>query len=178
MELTEKQKTRIARATKWIEENRDRPLDELRKEFTETSAKYLTELEGLSEEQVAFSPGEKQWSVKEVSLHVSNAVRFVGEGIQSLAKGEQPPNEQDRKMGVLDPDPGDFAAVVSLVAEAFKSSQDAFDVFDGNPNLEATANHPLFGPLNARAWAAFNIMHIRIHVSQVRRVKGDEGFPQ
>lgn len=176
-EFTEKQKERIALATAVIDEAEKESPETLTERLDEKRADFLAELDGIDETQAAYSPGESQWSIGEVCRHMANAVRATGMGIRALAQGLAPTEKEPVEMGVLDPDPGNFEAVRQSVEEAFDSCVDAMQALKGDPNSEACILHPYFGDLNCQRLAAFNLLHINVHVAQLQRIKSTDGFP-
>ncbi len=176
-ELTEKQRERIALAAAVIEETENASADEIASLLSGACANFLGELDALSESQAAFSSGEGEWSVSEVCRHMANATRLTAGGIQMLAQGASVGDGKPAKMGVLDPDPGSFEAVRKSVEETFDAYAQAVRALEGEPSLEETLLHPLFGELNCRKLASFGILHINIHVAQLQRIKSAENFP-
>ncbi len=176
-ELTEKQQERIALATAVIERTVSASPDEIGKQLSEVCANFLAELDGVSEQQAEFSPGEGEWSINEVCRHMAHSARLTGRGIQLLAQGVAVGDGKPVEMGVLDPDPGSFKAARQGVEEAFRACAEAIYALEGEPKLEETILHPYFGELNCRKLASFNLLHINVHVAQLQRIKSSESFP-
>ena len=44
-------------------------------------------------------------------------------------------------------------------------------------NRDSAFAHDYFGAQNSREWIAFDIIHMSIHISQIRRIKGTDGYP-
>ena len=176
-ELTDKQRERIAAATAVIEQTENASADEIGKLLSGACTNFLAELDALSDSQAAFPPGEGEWSVSEVCRHMANATRLTAGGIQRLAQGVAVGDGKPAEMGVLDPDPGSFEALRKSVEETFDAYAQAVHALEGDPSLEETLLHPLFGELNCRKLASFGILHINIHVAQLQRIKSSESFP-
>ena len=176
-EMTEKQQERIAAAAAVIEQTENASPNEIGKQLSEVCTKFLAELDALSESQAAFSPGEAEWSVSEVCRHMSHAVRNTALGIVALAQGMAPKKKKPVRMGVLDPDPGSFKTVREGLEEAFDQCASAIPALASGPDLEAAILHPYFGELNCRKLAAFNLLHINVHVQQLQRIKQSPEFP-
>lgn len=174
MEMTEATKQRLAKAMAWIDEHRNDSQDELRKQFSSLAEQFNTEISGLSEIQFDFKPSEKDWSVREVCLHISHSMRERASAIETLASGTTLPDYA--APGELDEDPGEQSKIVTNVETAFQKVLNSLSCLDGTEDLDATFKHPFFGPINSRQTAAFNILHLTIHVNQVRRVKGYDEF--
>ena len=175
MDISPEMKERLEKAFAWIETNKNHSVEEFVSQLTELADQYNSEITNLSEEQFNFKPSDKEWSIREVSLHVSNSIGSVGQFVKILAGGttllaDVPPS-------VLDEDQGDQSVIAENVAKAFKHALRALPCLDGSEDLEATFKHPFFGPINSRQTAAFNIMHLNIHLKQVQRVKGYDNFP-
>lgn len=168
---------RIARATKWMEEQYDKPAGELSAMMTGCRDRFIAELDGLTDPQVVFSPGESEWSVKEVCLHVSNALTATAGGIAALARGTTIPGKGQDDIGVMDADPGNSDDIRTNVEGAFEKAIKAVGILEHDCDMDATYTHPFFGPLNCRQMAVFNILHMNVHVAQLKRIKGTEGFP-
>lgn len=175
MEITEEMQKRLAKALDWIKQHQDDTQEELHAQFSALAQQYNEQITGLDDAQFDFKPSDKDWSVREVSLHVSHSMRGGARAIKILAGGTTLPD--DVAPGVLDEDPGDQAKIVAAVDRELQAVLDAMSCFDGTENLEATFKHPFFGPLQSRQLAAFNILHLTIHVKQVQRVKAHEAFP-
>lgn len=133
----------------------------------------LSLIDGLSEEQARFKPGADDWSVFELLRHVVQSKRGVAGVCAALARGETPPSFE-----------GDSVALTSL-AEA-RSALDAaheellafVDALSPEANVETRYEHPFFGPLNCREWAAFQRVHDADHTQQIEQIKSAPGFPQ
>lgn len=176
-QVSAERQERIAQASAWIAKTKDEPAADLLSRTRHMRQKFLAELDGLSEAQRTFSPGEGQWCVEEVCRHMSNALRAVSRAIESLAAGRKLPDIGPEGLGILDPHPGSFDAVRRGVEEGFDASEKAAERLASDADLSVTLKHPVFGPLNCREWLAFNLMHVNVHVNQIRRIKGSPGYP-
>lgn len=168
---------RLARMRGRLETLLDKTPEEVRELIASCLDQFLHELDGLTETQVAFSPGESEWSVKEVCLHVSNATTATAGAIGVLAQGTTIPPMGKDIMGKLDSDPGGFDEIRANVERGFEKSVKALGLLEGDFDADATFTHPIFGALNCREMAVFNIMHMNVHVAQLKRIKGTDGFP-
>ena len=167
---------RLAQGREWIDKTHGESAENLKSRMRHAADKFLNELEGLSEPQSAWSPGEGQWSVRQVCLHVANSVRDCGGMISCLARGDKL-ESIDIRLGILDPDPGNLNTILDSVEAAFNGACKASDCLENSPELENRFTHPYFGNLNCREWMAFNIMHTNVHVRQVQRIKNTLGYP-
>ena len=176
-EVSEKQKKRLAIATTWIKSTADKSDDKILEKAHQARDAFLAELDGLSDAQLDFSPGEGEWSVREVCRHVAQAVPQVNKAVGLLAGGTPLPDVDPGVISQMIDDPGEFEALKNEVAAALEACTDSVSVLAGDPDLSLRSAHPFFGPLNCREWVAFNIMHANVHVRQVQRVKGSPGYP-
>ena len=139
-----------------------------------TAADCARGLEGISEAQARFKPGD-DWSVKEVLDHLIYATALVNECIRDLAAGRaprpstanssagrsaQPIQELRQEMGRL---LGETVALVGSLPE-------------GDPP-PGTWEHPDVGPLNLKELIAFHRLHVMDHVQQIEKIKADPGYP-
>ena len=174
-ELDERAQKRLQMAAQFVELHHADDNASLKSRFGTLQAQYLQELEGLSEAQFDWKPSEKEWSVREVCLHVAHSVAGEGKMLGALAAGHSITDKL--RPNLMIDDPGAMAAVVESTRQGLQAGLDGYNLLDNSPNEEATAEHPYFGAYNCRQWAAFNILHLSIHLKQVQRVKSTEGFP-
>lgn len=139
---------------------------------------FMAELEGLSDEQIHFKPAADRWSIHQVALHVSHSMRSVGKLSTLLGNGQLEGEKPRMQPDIFDEDPGDWSAVLDLLREGFDVSLDAVRRADEASTPEDTLDHPWFGPFNCRQWAAFNVLHSRVHVNQLSKNKSSEGYPE
>lgn len=177
-EVSEKQKKRLARATAWIKSTAEKPDDRILEKAHQARDAFLAELDGLSDAQLDFSPGEGEWSVREVCRHVAQAVQQVNSAVGALAGGTPLPDVDPGTISRMIDDPGEFGVLKNKVAAALGACADSVSVLADSPNLSLRTAHPFFGPLNCREWIAFNVMHANVHVKQVQRIKGSPGYPE
>ena len=172
--LAKAQTAGLEKAVAWMDRLDDASTDELSAKWDEINTGFLAQLEGLTPDQIDFSPGEGEWCIKEVCLHVSNAVRGTAMGVSALATGKS--IEGDPRLGVKDDDPGNFEDVLANLQKAFRSAADSAGRLE-SADTNATMKHPYFGALNARGWFVFNLMHIKVHINQIKRIKGSVEYP-
>lgn len=174
-DMDERTKKRLEMAAQYIELHKDDSNESLRSRFRTLQAQFLEELNGLTPEQFDFKPSENEWSVREVCLHVAHSIGGVGNMLEVLASGQS--IDDKLQPNLMIDDPGETSAVVQGVEQGLQKGLDGYDALDDSPDEGATAEHPFFGPYNCRAWAAFNPMHLSIHLKQVQRVKSNSAFP-
>jgi hypothetical protein len=167
---------RIAKAKEWLRKVSQEAANDLSSRLTNVEAKFMPELDGFTEDQSRFKPSESEWSVREVCLHVARWMRSNSEAVIALARNESAADVEE--VGSMDDDPGDWNLVVDHVRHAFSVARQSTDSLSGDPGLTSTAPHPLFSQLNCAQWFTFNLMHINVHVNQIKRIKSDTNFPR
>ncbi len=176
MEMTDAMRARVEAGKQWLAQVREESAAQLNARLAEYETALNASIHGLSNEQLVFTPGADQWSVRQVGLHLTHSVRAVANIVKVLAAGED--RRGEIVMGLLDDDRQDSATELSArLREAFQQAEDATEVFDREFSREKTAQHPYFGPLDCKEWAVFNLMHISIHIQQIERIKNDSAFP-
>lgn len=153
------------------------PTEVIVQALEQCKADFLGELDGLSPEQIDFKPAEDRWSIREVALHVSHAMRKVGELSVLLGSGQLHDKKPEIKPNIFDDDPGDWPGVLDLVSQGFDASINAARNVDSVSTPDDTLDHPWFGSFNSRQWAAFNVIHSRVHIAQLSKNKDAEGYP-
>ena len=176
-EGTETREERLARAAKTFEEYAAAGMEKMAERFGELKSAFESELSGLTKEQIRYSPGEGKWSVNEVSRHVIHSLKGGTMLSVMLAAGKPPKPNPDAKMGAMIDDTEDFDAIRSSLLAAFDQAVESAGKIMDESNLDAVFPHPFFGERNCREWVGFNVMHMEIHLNQVRRIKSSEGYP-
>ena len=175
---TAKMEKRVAQGLTYIQKLEACSDTELVERMRGTKEKFLVEIDGLSDAQTAFSPGEGQWSVNQVCLHMLDALALVADAICDLAKGiESPDTTGEEVMGQLADDPGNFALTTQALTATLDQAIAVIVNLPEEPNSILRAPHPIFGMLNYREWIAFNLMHAGVHIRQIQRIKGSPGYP-
>jgi len=133
-------------------------------------------LEGVSESQAPFCPEPGEWCIAEVLRHVDASMRGTARLVAGLAAGEN----VSAKMAnpPVDTAPKTLAELRRGVAESFDDLRAAVRAIPEGLDSEATANHPFFGDLTCKEWAAFVYVHARDHADQIEKVKADSAFPR
>ena len=176
-EKSAEEEAQLEKATAWIDETKQESAEAIAARTVITRDRFLAELEAITTEQAEFKPSEEEWSVKQVCLHMAHSLRMVTNAIDMLAGGKTLPGGRDSKLGQMDDDPGDFEVVCANVLETFDAAAKSVRQLGENALTNATYEHPLFGEFDCMAWAAFNVLHAKVHVHQLQRVKRTEGFP-
>jgi len=166
MELTEAQRDRIAAGKKWLAEVCGESATQLIDRLNGYEASFNAALDGLTGEQWSFAPAADKWSIRDVCHHITHSVRSMAMLTETLASGKDGPKEI--VMGLKDEDCG--ASVAELGAQlrkAFQRAEESIRRFDGDVDTAKTTEHPVFGALNCKEWAVFNLMHISIQHKQI-----------
>ena len=133
-------------------------------------------LAGMSDEQAGFKPSVEEWSVFQVLQHASEAGRRTARGCVMLAAGEE--LNKIERVGQIRNEP--FTSLGQARAALDVGHQELLDFVDSlssETNGEATLDHPFFGPLNCREWAAFQRIHDGDHAGQIEQITSAVGYP-
>jgi len=142
----------------------------------EQRGRLLALLDGVTDEQAAFRPGADQWSITDVLRHVIAAEEGVARIVESLARGVVP--DGSRALGSQIPDEGQsLSALIERLRAARAGLLERVRGWPASPDLTATYDHPFFGPLNCKGWAAFQRLHDADHIGQLEQVKAAAGYP-
>lgn len=131
--------------------------------------RYLDVISNVADDVANRKPADNEWSVRELTRHVISAKEGVAMLVHNLSRGEPPAS--GRTAGQLIEDDGSpFAQLVVKVGEVNAQLVEAVTNLPDTPNLEQTANHPFFGPLNCKEWAAFQRVHDEDHVQHAQKI--------
>jgi hypothetical protein len=169
------QDERTQQALAYIRHHASKSLADLRVLVERTAADCGRCLEGISEEQAGFKPGD-EWSVKEVLDHlISSTARAVIEPIRELGGGEAPrPFAPDDSGGRA------MQSIQELRQEMGRLLEEAVVLIGSLPAADmpcATWEHPSLGPLNIKELIALHRLHVMDHVQQIEKIKADPGYP-
>ena len=176
-----------------------RAIERLWDELQSVRAEVLREIEGLSQRQADWKPGEKDWSVGEVAHHLTIAEIATGKLTTKLFK-------EGEAAGALAPFPADLAVfgrppkappgpaeapqvvwpeagkpIVELLAlmkatrERSRQSVERLATADPRP---MTFSHFRFGDMDLGQWWTLQADHDGIHLQQIRDIKRTPGFPK
>jgi DinB superfamily len=162
-------------ALAYIRHQAAKGLTELRVLAERTASDCGRCLEGISEAQACFRPGD-EWSVKEVLDHLIYATtQAIIEPIRDLAAGKAPrPFTPDRSGGRA------MQPIQELRREMTSVLREAVVLVGALPqgNLPTgTWEHPALGPLNLNELIALHRLHVMDHVQQIEKIKADPGYP-
>ena len=169
------QDERTQQALAYIRHQASRSLAELRVLAERTAADCGRCLEGISEEQARFKPGD-EWSVKEVLDHLIYATgQVVIEPISDLAAGKTPRTFTPDSSGGRAMEP-----IQELRQEMTRLLEEAVVLVGALPqrNLPpGTWEHPSLGPLKLNELIALHRLHVMDHVQQIEKIKADPDYP-
>lgn len=135
----------------------------------------LDAFDGVTEEHAAWAPGDGNWSIKEVAVHILNSSRNTRRLVQALSAGkagdssgvETPRETTETPLEVLRAQLRDDGIEWSAAILALPE----------RPAVTPTAPHSMFGDLHARAWYLFQRTHDQDHRGQIEAVKAAAGYP-
>jgi hypothetical protein len=115
-------------------------------------------------------PAAGEWSANEVMAHVVEAGRHFGGAVLRLLDGQPPGAPRDAPARDTSPRPLEtwWALLEHDRAGLFERVLSA----DPTARLEATVEHPFFGPLNWREALLFIRLHDLDHAGQLQKVAG------
>ena len=154
-------------------------LPELWPRATRARLQLIDALDGVSDEQAAWSPTPEDWSIKEAALHALNSSRNVRRTLVGLVSNAAPDSFPDPS----EIEPPRRTTDATLDALRHQIRQDAIDwaacihQLPERPALTPTAPHSQFGDLHARAWYLFQRVHDIDHANQIDAVKQAPGYP-
>jgi uncharacterized damage-inducible protein DinB len=114
-------------------------------------------------------PGAEEWSGNEVLAHVVAAGRYFGGAIVALASGAPLPAPM-RGRGVEDAPPRTAEAWLEILEQDRAALFARVLTTDPATHLEATVEHPFFGPLNWRETLLFMRLHDLDHAGQLKQI--------
>ncbi|MCZ2109043.1 MAG: DinB family protein [Dehalococcoidia bacterium] len=127
--------------------------------------------EALAHERPGSGEGESAWSAYEVARHVLAYTRNVTDIITATAVGQSAAKDP---RGALAPDPSlSLRDLRRLIVDESASLAALHLTLPSQPDVGVTVDHPLFGPLHARAWYAFLEVHDSDHARQLRALAAE-----
>lgn len=166
---------RTQQALNYISHQASKSLADLRVLAERTAADCGRCLEGISEGQARFKPGD-EWSVKEVLDHLTYATAQVTiERIRDLAAGKVPrPFMADNSGGRATQSIRELRQEMGRLLEETVVLVGSLREGDPPPG---TWEHPSLGPLTLKELIALHRLHVMDHVQQIEKIKADPGYP-
>ena len=175
------------------------PVANLWRDLEAVRADVLKEVEGLSQAQADWQPGENEWSVGEIVHHLTIAEIATGKLTTKLTKDAdaagtlKPFPAALRELSPLSADPAASAQappvvwpergkpIVTLIGdmkgtrERSRQSIEKLATVDPRPLVW---KHFRLGDLDLSQWWRLQAQHDAIHLRQIRDVKTAPGFPK
>ncbi len=154
-------------------------VDSLASLMERTRADWERCLEGMTEEQASFAPGE-EWTAREVVKHFLKATDGVNREIENLTAGEVPGSTEEADLARIGetPDCGTTDKMREGAADVFAEIVRLTRALKGNAHLDRQFPHPAFGQLSILEWIAFQRLHGMDHMGQIDKNKADAGYPR
>jgi hypothetical protein len=116
------------------------------------------------------APAPGEWSANEVMAHVVEAGRHFGGAITRLLDGQPPGAPRDA--AARDTSPRPLATWLALLEQDRAALFERVRRAGPDARLEATVEHPFFGPLNWREALLFMRLHDLDHAGQLQKIAG------
>jgi hypothetical protein len=173
------------------------PVECLWNDLQAVRAEILKEIEGLTQTQMDWRPGEHDWSVGEIIHHLTLAEVATGKLTSKLFKDAgtslkpfpvglnafvpmpaRPPGPAEAPPAVR-PEAGHAAdeLISTFKATRERSRQSVERLATADPRALSWP-HPLFGPMDLGQWWLLQAHHDADHLQQLRAVKAAAGFPR
>lgn len=170
----------LVKNPKWVNEQAQAlDWDELLLEYERALDDDAALLLGLSDGQLRFKPGAKDFSIAEVLTHALHSDQLFWSWIKLL---------MDSRRAEIDPAAligGDGAqadqsgaAIATLIENVRLIARGTIELRPDPIDLHSTAPHPYFGELNAKGWIRFMVLHHGMHLRQCEAVIDAPGFPR
>ena len=175
-----------------------RPVEMLWNELQAVRADVLREVEGLSQRQADWKPGDKEWSVGEVVDHLTIAEVATGKLTTKLLKEAAAggasavfPHDMTELAAPPDFPPGPMEAppvvwpghgkpigeLLAAMKAARERSQQSVEKLALCDPRQLVFRHFRLGELDLGQWWRLQARHDRIHLAQIRDLKGNPAFP-
>ena len=162
----------------------------LRTRLEQGRDKWLAAVQGISEQDALFSPGEGQWNILQVAEHVATAERQMLTMWKKLSAPGTAPREKDNVIVSAQGDRNkkNPAPERSVPTGRFQSLKDAIDAFAENRKATMLAlnevddfrgkivEHPLAGVCDGYQLFLIMALHPVRHVYQVEEIQAAPGY--
>lgn len=148
-------------------------MNELIEQYQQGYSQILTELDGLSEEQLNFKPSEQSWSIKEIIIHIADAELVHIHRMKAVLAEENP------IMTAFDQDLWTTRLNYQninhqLYLQLFQMLRNSFLPILHNlteQDYSRIGTHNQAGQFSFKDILEHSIEHIDTHIGQIRRVK-------
>jgi hypothetical protein len=175
-----------------------RPVAVLWDDLQSVRGELLREVDGLSQRQADYRPGEKDWSIGEVIDHLTIAEVATGKLTTKLTR-------EAESAGTLAPFPPDLASfpplppwpagpaeappvvwpshgkaigdLLGTIRATRERSRQSIEKLGSVDPRRLIFKHFRLGDLDLAQWWMLQAQHDRIHLAQVREIKRAPGFP-
>jgi hypothetical protein len=175
-----------------------RPVKALWDDLEAARGDVLREVEGLSQAQSDWRPGDREWSIGEVVDHLTVAEINTGKLTTRLTReaeatgGTRPFPADLEAFAALPPAPpgpaeapsivwpqrgkaiGELRAAMRAARERSRQSIERLGTLDPRPLV---FKHGRLGDLDLAQWWVLQADHDRVHLEQIRAIKRTAGFP-
>jgi len=167
--------------------------------FEETCAKYSQELVGFTAETLEMHPGSdaNRWNARQIVEHLVLTYRSSGSVLQQrLDKGRPTQARSTIKQRVpqvvllglgfmasgraapVGVKPGaapdsslDGPALAELFQSELQRMDELLDQCEARFGKQQMATHQILGPLSAKQWRRFHVVHARHHLKQIKMIR-------
>jgi hypothetical protein len=169
----------IQQAVGYCRHQASKGVDSLAALMERTGQDWQRTLDGMSDEQTAFAPGN-EWSARQVVAHFLDVTGGVNKQVQKLTGGGLAGLEVDEEKLATEgkaPAPQTVPEMQDRVSAIFGKIVTLTRSLEGNEHLQEEFPHPMFGKLNILEWIAFQRLHSMDHMQQIEKNKAAEGYP-
>lgn len=171
----------IQQAVGYCRHQASKGIDSLVVLMERTGSDWQRCLEGMSDSQASFTPGN-EWSAKQVVNHFLEVTNGANKQIIRLTRlGELPSGDLGEDELAKQGGPYDCQTVAEMttwLADMFGDVVELTKALEGNQHLAETFPHPAFGQMNILEWVAFQRIHSQDHIQQIEKNKAAAGYPQ
>jgi hypothetical protein len=176
-----------------------KPVEQLWSELERARAALLREVEGLSQRQADFSPGEGEWSIGEILDHLTLAETATGKLTTKLFKTLQaggtaavfphdltefsplppwPPGPAEAPEVVWPGRGKPIGEVLGVMRATRERSRQSVERLGQCDPRALRFEHFRLGDMDLAQWWRLQAEHDGIHLRQIRDVKAGAGFPR
>lgn len=162
----------------YVQEQASQGLDHVRALVGADTARMVSLIEDLSEEQGTQAPAPGEWSIAEVLVHLNTSLERSRARLETMSSGREWTNPP----GAGQPDDSEayrtFADLRREYIEGMAAISAVLDGADPGRGLDLTADHAQYGLFNWLEWAVYSHhVHTHDHIGQTQdaraRVRGE-----